>query len=169
MITRRVLPFILLVVGCTTMEAPDPTANIAATRAAIEALDANAQRWITSAAIDSLVTGYYASDAVVMNPNSSVANGTDAIRTGYTELSKTALVRLEFKISRIYVADSMATTQGTYTFRLRPKPPADTANFIMSDHGSYVTTFLKRNGEWRAVLDIATSEMPLPSAVAPGK
>lgn len=57
-------------------------------------------------------------------------------------------------------AAGVTTTQGSYTFRLRPKPPADTSNFMVSDRGSYVTTFVKKNGEWRAVLDIATSELP---------
>jgi hypothetical protein len=32
----------------------------------------------------------------------------------------------------------------------------------MSDHGNYVTTFVRRNGQWRAIYDIATSEVPPP-------
>ena len=166
---RRAVVLVLFAVGCTTMDAPDPTANIAAARTAIEALDAQAQHWMATGAVDSLVAGYYTADAVVMNPNQPPLIGAEAIRNSWNEMSKSALVRVELKLSRIYVADSMATTQGSYTFRLRPKPPADTSNFMVSDRGNYVTTYLKRNGEWRAVLDIVTSEMPLPSAALPGK
>ncbi len=162
---RRSFVLLLVLAACTVSETP-PTAesDVAATRAALEALDVNAMRWMANGAADSLVTGYYASDAVVMSPNTPVANGTEAIRTAWTELSKAALVRLQSKIERMYVADSIATTQGSYTFQLRPKPPADTSNFIVSDRGSYVTTFVKRGGAWRAVFDIATSEVPLPGS-----
>ena len=35
---------------------------------------------------------------------------------------------------------------------------------VINDHGSYVTTYRKQpDGSWKAVADIASSEVPLPA------
>jgi ketosteroid isomerase-like protein len=166
---RTVIALFLAVAGCAGKEAPAASNGAAAARAAIDSLDENVQRWMAAGAVDSIVTGYYASDAIVMNPNAPASVGSEAIRRSWADVSKAGLVRLRFKIARFYVSDSLASDQGTYTFQIRPKPPADTANFIVNDHGNYATTYLRRNGQWRAVFDIATSEVPLVAAPPPAK
>jgi ketosteroid isomerase-like protein len=48
-------------------------------------------------------------------------------------------------------------TQGSY--KLTVTDP--TTHKIINDHGSYVTTYRKQaDGSWKAVADIATSEVP---------
>ena len=81
------------------------------------------------------------------------------------EMYKTAALRLHFKMASLVVADTVASDQGTYTLEIRAKP--DTSKVVMTDHGNYVTTFVKRNGQWRALYDIATSEIPATPPAAP--
>jgi hypothetical protein len=46
---------------------------------------------------------------------------------------------------------------------------APDAVVLMSDHGNYVTTFVKRNGQWRSLHDVAVSEVPAAPAPPPAK
>ena len=64
-------------------------------------------------------------------------------------------------------ADSVASDIGQYSFEVRDK--ADTTKIVLSDHGNYATSFVRRNGEWRAIYDINVSEIPAPASRAPAK
>lgn len=140
---------------------PASTTDYAAIGQTIDSLDVAVQRWYNQGAVDSIVSGYFSSDAIVMNPGAAVAKGSDAIRASLTEMYKTAGIRLHFQRTDLVAADSVASDHGGYTLEIRDK--ADTSKVIMSDHGNYVTTFVKRNGQWRAIYDIATSEVPPPA------
>ncbi|MEO7042462.1 MAG: hypothetical protein ABI035_09390 [Gemmatimonadaceae bacterium] len=75
----------------------------------------------------------------------------------------TGPVRGKLTRQSLEIVDSFASEAGTYTIEILPKPPADTSKPVMTDHGNYVTTFIKRNDEWRALYDITTSSVPLPA------
>jgi ketosteroid isomerase-like protein len=139
--------------------------DVAAIGKSIDSLDTNVQRWFNTGMADSVVAGYYTSDAVVMDSNSPADKGSEAIRTDLNNMYKAGAVRLHFERSSLVAADSLASDQGHYTLELRDKK--DTSKVLMSDHGNYVTTFVKRNGQWRALYDISTSEVPLPAPAAP--
>lgn len=150
--------------ACAAAPVQKPPTDVAAVASAIDSLDSGMQRWFVQENVDSIV-GYYTSDAIVMSPNQPVARGSDAIRAAHADLFKQLGLRLVFKRESLVVADSIASDQGHYTMELRAKP--DTTKVVMSDHGSYVTTFVYRGGRWRALYDIATSEVPLPPPAAP--
>jgi uncharacterized protein (TIGR02246 family) len=112
---------------------------------------------------------HYADDAVVMAPGSPATSGTDAIRSEVKQMVSDPTLSLKFKPSRIEVAKAgdLAFTQGSYTLTLTdPKTEQ-----MISDHGSYVATYRKlADGAWKAVSDIASSEVPPPApAPAPAK
>jgi len=71
-------------------------------------------------------------------------------------------MELHWVIDAIRVSDSLASTQGTYTFHLYP-PTGDTTKAMVSDHGNYVTVFVRTPQGWRALFDIVDSEIPLPT------
>lgn len=142
------------------------TTDYAAIGQAIDSMDVAVQRWYNQGAVDSIVSGYFSNDAIVMNPGAAVAKGSDAVRASLTEMYKTVGIRLHFQRTDLVAADSVASDHGRYTLEIRDK--ADTSKVVMSDHGNYVTTFVKRNGQWRAIYDIATSEVP-PPAPAPAQ
>ena len=69
---------------------------------------------------------------------------------------------LKFHATKVEVAKSgdVAYTQGTYTLTLTDPQTKQ----VINDHGSYVTTYRKQpDGTWKAVADIATSEVPPPA------
>ncbi len=154
--------------GCAN-PAPKSNADTASVRASLDSLDQKVQHWIDINATDSIVSGYYAPDAVFMSSNGPSATGTEAIRAAYNVVLSSGLVRVRFHAASMRVADSVASTQGTYALVVHPKPPADTTQVEFSDHGSYVTTFIRRDGKWRALYDAATSEVPLPTPAPPKK
>ena len=143
---------------------PAATTDYAAIGRSIDSIDVAVQRWFGQGSVDSIVSGYYTTDAIVMNPGAPVAKGSDAIRNSLTEMYKTAGIRLRFQRTEMIASDSVASDHGTYQMEIYDK--ADTTKVLVKDHGNYVTTFVKRNGQWRSIYDIATSEVP-PPAPAP--
>jgi len=102
---------------------------------------------------------FYADDAVMMTPGGPSVKGKDAIRTGLKEMIADPALNLKFKADRVEVSKGgdLGYTQGTYTLTMTN--PA--THKPMDDHGSYVTTYRKQgDGAWKAVADIATSEVP---------
>ena len=161
----RITPWLwLAVVGCAA-KAPEATpTDAAAIRDTIERMDARQMQWIAQGAVDSMVTQYYAPDAVFLNLNQPAAVGTDAIRKTIDGFLAMGNFRFQLKTVSVQAVDSLASEYGTYTLELRPKSPADTTKVMMTDRGNYVTTFVRRNGQWRAIYDISVSDVPAPPA-----
>jgi uncharacterized protein (TIGR02246 family) len=107
---------------------------------------------------DKLVA-HYATNAVLMGPGMTASSGRDAIRTAITQMVSDPALALQFRASKVDVAKSgdLAYAQGSYTMTMT-NPRTKKA---MNDHGSYVTVYRKQaDGSWKAVSDIATSEVP---------
>lgn len=107
---------------------------------------------------------YYADDAVVMAPGAPATAGKEAIVSEMKQMFSDPAMMLQFKASRVEVAKSgeMAYSRGAYTMAMTDPQ----SHQVIHDHGSYVTTYRKQaDGTWKAVEDIATSEVP-PAAPA---
>jgi len=113
------------------------------------------------------IVAHYADDAILMVPGTPSTSGKEAIRATLKEMVADPALSLKFHATKVEVAKSgdVAYTQGTYTMTLTdPKTKQ-----VIHDHGSYVTTYRKQpDGTWKAVADIATSEVP-PPAPPPSK
>jgi ketosteroid isomerase-like protein len=154
----RSLVLLVAVAGCS--QGGSSAADSAGAKDAVAALDVKLQKWIAVGQADSIVSGYYATDAVFFDANAPAARGTAAIKTAFEGMLKSGKVKLAFHMTNFRVADSLAYDEGPYTLELRSND--DTSKVLVNDHGNYVTTFVKRNGEWRAMYDIANSEVPAP-------
>lgn len=107
---------------------------------------------------------HYAADAVLMNPGMPASSGKEAITKTVKEMVADPALELKFKASKVEVAKSgdVAYTQGSYTMTATGPNKK-----VMNDHGSYVTVYRKeKEGGWKAVSDIATSDIP-PAAAVP--
>ena len=105
------------------------------------------------------IASHYEDAAILMVPGAPVSNGRDAIRNDLKQMLSDPAMALTFHASKIEVAKSgdLAYTQGSYT--LKVTDPA--THKVINDHGSYVTTYHKQaDGAWKAVADIATSDVP---------
>lgn len=107
---------------------------------------------------DKLAT-YYADNAIMMVPGQPPINGKDAIHNALRKMVDDPAFALRFQANRIDVAASsdVAYTQGSYTY----SSTDPRTKKVVTDRGSYVTTFRRSSdGSWKAVADIASSELP---------
>jgi uncharacterized protein (TIGR02246 family) len=105
------------------------------------------------------IAGHYADDSVLMVPGMAAVTGKDAIRDSLKQMVADPAMSLVFKASKVDVSRSgeLGYTQGAY--QLTVTDPV--THKVVNDHGSYVTTYRKQtDGTWKAVVDIATSEVP---------
>ncbi len=112
------------------------------------------------------IIAHYADDAVLMSPGMQSASGKDAIRNVIKGMTSDPALSLKFQSSKVEVAKSgdVAYTQGTYTMTMTDPQTKQ----VINDHGSYVTTYRKQaDGSWKAVADIASSEVPPPPPPPP--
>ncbi len=114
------------------------------------------------------IAGYYADDAVIVTPGAPPLAGKDAIQKGMAQFVSDPALALHFHASKVDVAKSgeLGYTEGSYTMAMTD--PA--TKQVINDHGSYVTTYRKQaDGSWKAVADIASSEVPPPAPAPPAK
>ena len=115
----------------------------------------------------SKILAHYADDAVLMTPGMPSAHGMTDVSAAIKQMVADPALALKFQSSKIEVAKSgdIGYTQGIYTM-IAIDP---VTKQIVHDHGSYVTTYRKQpDGTWKAVVDIATSEVPPPMAPTAG-
>ena len=96
-----------------------------------------------------------------MGPGMAPAMGRESIRQTLRAMVTDPALTLKFRPARIEVAQSgeIAYSQGAYAMTMTDAKTRQ----VVQDHGSYVTTYRHQpDGSWKAVMDIATSE------VAPG-
>jgi len=110
------------------------------------------------------IASYYADDAVLITPGAPPLVGKDAIQKGLAQFLSDPGMTLGFHPSRVEVAKSgdIAYTEGSYTMTMTDPQTKQ----VMNDHGSYVTDYRKQpDGSWKAVADIACSEVRPPAAL----
>jgi uncharacterized protein (TIGR02246 family) len=115
----------------------------------------------------SKIIAHYADDAVLMAPGMPSDHGITAVSATIKQMVADPALALKFQSSKIEVAKSgdIGYTQGIYT--MTATDPV--SKQVIHDHGSYVTTYRKQpDGTWKAVVDIATSEVA-PSTPPPAK
>jgi uncharacterized protein (TIGR02246 family) len=134
----------------------------------VKALQDNEAQWNQDWAAKDMgkVAAHYAEDAVLMIPGAPAVTGKDAIQNALKQMSADPALSLQFHASTVEVAKSgdVGFTRGTYTLTMTDSQTRQ----VVNDHGSYVTGYRKGpDGAWKAVADIAESEMPPPAAPAP--
>jgi uncharacterized protein (TIGR02246 family) len=129
----------------------------------IKALQANDVQWnqdFVSKDTDRLAS-HYSDDAVLMITGSPAISGKEAIRAALKQMVADPAMSLKLQTTRTDVAKSgdLAYTQGTYTLIVTDPQTKQ----VVNDHGNFVTTFRKQaDGTWKAVADIASSDVPPP-------
>ena len=129
-----------------------------------KAIQDNETQWNADwAAKDSdKIAAHYADDAILIVPGSPSTSGKAAIATANKGMVTDPAMSLKFHADKVEVAKSgdLGYTQGTYTLTVTDP----VGKQVINDHGSYVTTYRKQpDGSWKAVVDIATSEVPPPA------
>ena len=100
------------------------------------------------------IASHYASDALLMPPNSSALQGS-AIAAYWGEGFRMGLKDLKLSISELYGDDNYYNEVGTYEVFME--------NNQSVDKGKYVVVWKKDGDQWKMYRDIWNSDMPLPS------
>lgn len=128
-------------------------ADLAAEEAAIRALDVD---WLaTVASGDAVATAnFYAEDGQIMPTGSPAAQGREAITAVWQSLMSLPDFSINFEPTRVVVAESadVAWEIGFYDLSFTG------ANGPVSDHGKYVVTWTKVDGQWLVGADIFNSD-----------
>jgi ketosteroid isomerase-like protein len=103
-----------------------------------------------------LVSNFYAPDALVMAPNYPALRGRDAIRQFWTGFLASGAVDLALTSTDVTQPSSdLAIETGRYDLSLRPA-----SGQAVKDAGKYIVIWKKSGGRWWAVEDIFNSDMP---------
>ena len=151
-----------MLTSCNQSAAPAASASGSNHDADVQAIRDAEKQWNQDYAAKDLgkLTAHYADDGVLMVPGMAAAPGKDAIQKVLQSMVSDPALMLNFQATKVDVASSgdLAYTRGSYT--MTATDPA--TKKPMNDHGSYVTTYRKQaDGSWKAVMDIATSEVPV--------
>ena len=128
---------------------------------ALKDLEAQWNQDFVSKDVGKLVA-HYADNAVLVSPGMPANVGKEAIRKMMTDFVSDPNLSLKFQASRVEVSKSgdLGYTQGSYTLAMTDPNTKQ----VIHDHGSYVTTYSRQaDGSWKAVADIASSEVPPPA------
>ena len=159
-----IAPAIALILTACSSQPPD-------TRAAdIKAIQDNEAQWNKDYAAKDVgkIVAHYSDNAILMAPGMPPSSGRDAIHSMIQQMAADPAISLQFHASKVEVAKSgdIGYTKGTYTIAMTDPQTKQ----VVNDHGSYVTTYAKQtDGTWKAVTDIASSEVPPPAPPPPHK
>ena len=121
--------------------------------------------WVADIATKSVdkVAGYYSDEGSVLMPNMQIITGKDNIKAAWKASFSDPNFALTFQSTKVDAAKSgdLAYSVGTYSMTLtNPKDKKP-----ITDKGKYLTVFKKQaDGNWKAVADMVSSDLPLPGA-----
>lgn len=147
-----VLAVLAIPIGCP------PGTNTEADEHAIRDTEKQWNQDFASKDIDKLAL-YYAEDAVLMGPGMAPSVGRESVRSTLKQMVADPALSLKFAAAKIDVAESgeLAYSRGAYVMTMTDPQTKK----VIHDRGSYVTAYRKgADGKWRAVADIASSEIP---------
>ena len=150
------LALLLFTVACQQV----PPDTQAADQSAIKDLEA---QWSKTAAAKNLddTISYYADDASMLPPNTPTVTGKQAVRDVWAQLMGDPGFSVSWESSKVEASRSgdFAYDIGTYQLTMN-----DPQGKKMSDRGKYMAVWKKQaDGKWKAVGDMFSSDLPLPT------
>jgi uncharacterized protein (TIGR02246 family) len=153
----RALPVCLALILTTTSCTVEKPAEVNTLNEA-KAVQALSQEWLKAEIAKDIPTimSFYAEDAMEMASNTPVIIGKEPIQKWYETWLKPEGVSMSFATEEVKVATSLdqAVERGTYHFI------QNNASGQVDDTGKYVTVWKKVKGEWKVMIDTATSDLP---------
>ena len=105
---------------------------------------------------EQLVRDFYWPDAVVMAANAPAMRGVEQITSLWRGLLAGSNVEVTLTSDDVHQACDMATEIGHYDLTITPKAGGTSVH----DQGSYVVSWRKVDGRWKAFSDIFHSSLP---------
>ena len=150
----------MVMIGCSQTKAT-PTAQPDTRIADQKAISDGEAAWVADWKARDLekIVGYYADDAVLMEPDVPAIKGKDAIRAFTKQSLDDKNLAVTFTTTDVEVSKGgdLACSHGTYTVTLTDAKTRKPVKEI----GKYVTVYRKTaDGSWKAILDIGNVDAP---------
>ena len=139
---------------------PPPPPDLAAAEAEVRA--ASQGHVAAEAAKDTeAALAFWASDAIYQSPNEPTAQGTDALRAGYTRMfsEETGVAEIEGTITAVHVAASGDVAWEHGGFRWVVNMPGGPVTYT----GKYLAVWEKRESAWKIAAMASSSDAPPPA------
>ena len=163
--TALLISFALMLLACTpATKQPEPEAEATNEANDMAALDGLRGEFIAAynAGDASILASLFTEDGVVMPPNSSAANGKEAVQSFYAVHFEQFTGTLAVSSEEHEVAGDWAFERGSYTVTLTPKAGGTPTD----DEGKYLLISRRQpDASWRIARHIWNSNNPVP---APG-
>lgn len=157
--TRWSLPILLAswLGGCASAPPAPPAVDQAAIGIAIDSVSAVYNAAVAARDTNAIVN-MYADDAHLMPANAPRADGKDAVRQGWVGFLSIPGMELTSVSNTKIVSEAgdMVVDLGSFVFKFEPQPGKP-----ITDTGKYTTVFRKVNGEWKIVVDMFNSDIPV--------
>jgi len=147
--------------ACQQPPPPSPPDTRAADERAVREADAAWSKAVAAKDVEGYLS-FFADDALVLPPNAPMLTGKESIRKGLSEMMATPGFAMSWQPTKAEASrgGDLAYTVGTYQFTLN-----DAKGKPVTDRGKYMTVWKKQsNGNWKAVADMANSDLPAPGA-----
>ena len=153
---RRLLPIVVVIIAASCARA----VNVEQEKAALMTVDAEWSK--VGGDIEKFVT-FLAPDATISMAGMPPLKGEKAIRDGLGPMSKAPGFAVTWRATRAEVSASgdLGYTSGNYELKMN-----NAAGVQATDKGTYLTTWKKIDGAWKATEDSVTPEAPTPLSSA---
>ena len=149
--------------ACQPQTPQTPPDTRAADEAAIKEFDAQWSKAASAKDLDKMLS-YYADDALVLQPNGPMVNSKDAVRKIWKEVLAAPGFSGGWTATKVEVAKSgeIGYVSGTWEFTMNGPNGK-----LATERGKFVEVVRKQaNGQWKCVVDIWNSDVPLPGQAA---
>jgi uncharacterized protein (TIGR02246 family) len=125
------------------------------TRKVIEKMNAEFMAATEKADADAMEKGY-SKDAIVFQPNQPMAEGTEAIKKSFSDLTKMGKVKIILKLKDVFGSGNIAVATGRYEIEITPEGKEP-----IKDNGKYVNVWqMQKDGTWKLKRDIWNTDIP---------
>jgi uncharacterized protein (TIGR02246 family) len=145
----------IILMGCTST----PKVNIQAEKDAIQSME---DQWVIALQTGDAekILSFYASDAVIMNPNKPIITGLEAIRNATESMFADTTILLDTYTGKVDVIEVSASGDFAYA-RGQQEITLKTKEGLVKDKGKWVDILKKTDGIWKVTVTIGNGDLPL--------
>ena len=145
----------LTLAGCTTA----PKVDIQAEKNAIQSME---DQWFVAFKTSDVekIMSFYASDAVLMDPNKPIIIGLEGIRNNANSMFTDTTLLLNTYSCTVNVIE--VSTSGDFAYaRGQQKITVKTKEGLVQDEGKWVDVLKKIDGQWKIIVTSGNSDLPI--------
>jgi len=142
-------------IGCTTA----PKVDIQAEKNAIQSME---DQWVVALQTNDVekIMSFYASDAVLMDPNKPIIMGLEGIRNNANSMFTDTTLLFNTYMGNVDVIELSASGDFAYA-RGQQRITIKTKEGLVKDEGKRVDVLKKIDGQWKVIVTIGNSDLSI--------